>query len=206
MNYKVRFLPQEHLGPQGLGTLHRQTLTPARPLPLHRDGARLDLASHRDQPRQGPAAHRHRRPDADRRHPADPAGRRRAVVDPDAAQRRRPSSPRWSSGRSGGSITPNAPHLIPGRPGLVVAALYGLGSITFITAVYNTSTANLVFILAFNTMFAALLSWIFLKREAAAGDAGRHGGHDRRRSHHRRRFGRQRAICSATSWRCARPS
>ena len=41
--------------------------------------------------------------------------------------------------------------------------LYGLGSITFITAVYNTSTANLVFILAFTTMFAALLSWIFLK-------------------------------------------
>ncbi len=46
---------------------------------------------------------------------------------------------------------------------LVVAALYGLASITFISAVYNTSTANLVFILAFNTMFAALLSWIFLK-------------------------------------------
>ena len=45
----------------------------------------------------------------------------------------------------------------------VVAALYGLGSITFITAVYNTSTANLVFILAFTTMFAALLSWVFLK-------------------------------------------
>lgn len=60
-------------------------------------------------------------------------------------------------------ITPNAPKLIPGRKGLAVAALYGLGSILFITGVYNTSTANLVFILAFNTMFAALLSWIFLK-------------------------------------------
>lgn len=60
-------------------------------------------------------------------------------------------------------ITPNAPKLIPGRKGLAVAALYGLGSILFITGVYNTSTANLVFILAFNTMFAALLSWVFLK-------------------------------------------
>ncbi len=60
-------------------------------------------------------------------------------------------------------ITPNAPKLIPGRKGLAVAALYGLGSILFITGVYNTSTANLVFILAFNTMFAALLSWMFLK-------------------------------------------
>ena len=61
------------------------------------------------------------------------------------------------------ALSPNAPSLIPGRAGRVVAVLYGLGSITFITAVYNTSTANLVFILAFTTMFAALLSWIFLK-------------------------------------------
>jgi drug/metabolite transporter (DMT)-like permease len=60
------------------------------------------------------------------------------------------------------TITPSAPKLIPGRKGLAVAALYGLGSIFFVTAVYNTTTANLVFILAFNTMFAALLSWIFL--------------------------------------------
>ena len=59
-------------------------------------------------------------------------------------------------------ITPSAPKLVPGRKGLIVAGLYGLGSIFFITAVYNTTTANLVFILAFNTMFAALLSWIFL--------------------------------------------
>lgn len=59
-------------------------------------------------------------------------------------------------------ITPTAPKLIPGRKGLIVAGLYGLGSIFFITGVYNTTTANLVFILAFNTMFSALLSWIFL--------------------------------------------
>lgn len=58
--------------------------------------------------------------------------------------------------------TPSAPKLIPGRAGLAVATLYGLGSIAFITAVFNTTTANLVFILAFNTMFAALLSWLFL--------------------------------------------
>ncbi|GAA4111340.1 DMT family transporter [Aminobacter aganoensis] len=61
------------------------------------------------------------------------------------------------------SFSRNAPQLIPGRAGLVVAGLYGLGSIAFITAVYNTSTANLVFILAFNTVFAAVLSWIFLR-------------------------------------------
>ena len=61
------------------------------------------------------------------------------------------------------AITPKAPPLVPGRAGLAVAGLYGLGSITFITAVFHTSTANLVFILTFNTVFAGLLSWLFLK-------------------------------------------
>jgi drug/metabolite transporter (DMT)-like permease len=61
------------------------------------------------------------------------------------------------------SFSPKAPQLVPGRTGLIVAALYGVGSITFVTGVFNTSTANLVFILAFNTVFAAALSWIFLK-------------------------------------------
>lgn len=60
-------------------------------------------------------------------------------------------------------ITPKAPALIPGVAGVIVAALYGLGSITFISAVHRAPTANLVFILAFTSMFAALLSWIFLK-------------------------------------------
>lgn len=61
------------------------------------------------------------------------------------------------------SFSRNAPALIPGWSGLAVAGLYAASAITFIFAVYNTSTANLVFILAFNSMFAALLSWVFLK-------------------------------------------
>ncbi|TPN38881.1 DMT family transporter [Mesorhizobium sp. B2-3-3] len=65
----------------------------------------------------------------------------------------------WSVWRS---LSRNAPQLIPGWSGLAVAICYGLTSVTFITAVYHTSTADLVFILAFNTVFAALLSWIFL--------------------------------------------
>jgi drug/metabolite transporter (DMT)-like permease len=60
------------------------------------------------------------------------------------------------------SFSADVPKLVPGRAGLVVAALYGMGSITFVTGVFNTSTANLVFILAFTSMFAALLSWLFL--------------------------------------------
>ena len=44
-------------------------------------------------------------------------------------------------------------------PGL----FYGLGSFTFLLSVFNTATANVVFIVAFTSMFAAVLSWIFLK-------------------------------------------
>lgn len=65
------------------------------------------------------------------------------------------------------SVSKNAPPLLPGWKGVVVAALYGLGSITFITAIYNTSTANVVFILAFTTMFSALLAWVFLGQRPA---------------------------------------
>lgn len=60
------------------------------------------------------------------------------------------------------SLTPRAPRLVPGRAGLAVAAIYGLGAAAFIGATFNTSTANLVFILAFNPVLAALLSWLFL--------------------------------------------
>lgn len=70
----------------------------------------------------------------------------------------------WSIWRA---LSPKAPPLIPGWTGVLVAVLYGLGSITFITAVYSTSTANLVFILAFTTMFSALLSWAFLGQRPA---------------------------------------
>lgn len=61
------------------------------------------------------------------------------------------------------ALSPNAPRLLPGWFGLLVAAFYGLGSVFFVVAVFNTSTANLAFILSFNTMFSALLSWVFLK-------------------------------------------
>ncbi len=55
------------------------------------------------------------------------------------------------------------PMLIPGRPGVVAGLLYGISSLTFVLAVFNTATANVVFIVAFNPMFGALLSWLFLK-------------------------------------------
>lgn len=53
--------------------------------------------------------------------------------------------------------------LIPGRAGMLAGLLYGINSFTFLLSVFYTSTANVVFILAFTSMFAALLSWVFLK-------------------------------------------
>ncbi|MGA1801296.1 DMT family transporter [Rhizobium sp. HT1-10] len=50
--------------------------------------------------------------------------------------------------------------LLPGWIGLWVGLFYGIGTVTFILAVYYTSAANVVFILAFNPMFTALLSWL----------------------------------------------
>ncbi|MBZ9872497.1 DMT family transporter [Mesorhizobium sp. BR1-1-9] len=66
------------------------------------------------------------------------------------------------------ALSRNAPQLIPGWSGLAAAICYGLTSITFVTAVFYTSTADLVFILAFNTVFAALLSWLFLREKPRA--------------------------------------
>ncbi|MGB7287913.1 MAG: DMT family transporter [Salaquimonas sp.] len=40
-----------------------------------------------------------------------------------------------------------------------VGIIYGVSQIFFSTSVFNTSTANLVFILAFNPLLAAILSW-----------------------------------------------
>jgi drug/metabolite transporter (DMT)-like permease len=48
--------------------------------------------------------------------------------------------------------------LIPGKAGLIAGLFYGINSFTFLLAVFNTSTANVVFILAFTSMFAAILS------------------------------------------------
>lgn len=53
--------------------------------------------------------------------------------------------------------------LIPGKAGLLAGVFYGLGTFTFLLSVFNTATANVVFIVAFTSMFAAVLSWIFLK-------------------------------------------
>ncbi|WP_137158249.1 DMT family transporter [Rhizobium sp. FKL33] len=61
-----------------------------------------------------------------------------------------------------------APVLFHDWRGVLVAVLYGLSTIFFLLSVFNTSTANVAFILAFNPMFGALLSWIFLRERPDA--------------------------------------
>jgi drug/metabolite transporter (DMT)-like permease len=58
--------------------------------------------------------------------------------------------------------------LFADRDFIMVGALSGLNNICFSLAVFNTSTANVVFILAFNAMLAALMSWP-LTRERPSG-------------------------------------
>lgn len=60
-------------------------------------------------------------------------------------------------------FSPSRPILIPGKAGLSAGLCYGVSTIAFLGAVFNTATANVVFIVAFTPMFAALLGWLFLK-------------------------------------------
>jgi drug/metabolite transporter (DMT)-like permease len=59
-------------------------------------------------------------------------------------------------------FTSNRAPIIPGRTGLLVTGLYGIAAISFMLAVFHTTTANLVFILAFNPMFSALMGWLLI--------------------------------------------
>ena len=52
--------------------------------------------------------------------------------------------------------------LVPGRAGAAVILMYGITTVLFFYSVFATSTANLVFLLAFNPMFGALLGWLIL--------------------------------------------
>ncbi|MEF2551859.1 DMT family transporter [Aurantimonas sp. A2-1-M11] len=57
---------------------------------------------------------------------------------------------------------PRGQKLIAGRTGFLIVGIFSLAATTFVFAVFNTSAANVVFILAFNPMFAAILSWLLI--------------------------------------------
>lgn len=70
----------------------------------------------------------------------------------------------WAVKRLTGRPTPP---LVDGWHGWAVGGIYGVANICFTLAVFSTSTANLVFILAFNATVAAILSWLFLHERPA---------------------------------------
>ena len=55
------------------------------------------------------------------------------------------------------------PVLVAGKAGVLAGLCYGISTMTFLGAVFNTATANVVFIVAFTPMFAALFGWLVLK-------------------------------------------
>jgi len=59
----------------------------------------------------------------------------------------------------GGRLTETPKNPFNDRDFVEIGILYGINSILFTLAVFNTSTSNLVFILAFNPMIAALFAW-----------------------------------------------
>ena len=54
-----------------------------------------------------------------------------------------------------------------GRRGLLLGFLFGLSTIFFVTSVQNTSVANTLVIISTSPVFAALLSWAFLKEKTS---------------------------------------
>ncbi len=57
--------------------------------------------------------------------------------------------------------------ILPGKLSWLVLLSYGAASLCFFYGVFNTTTANLVFILAFNPMIAALFSWVLFRERPA---------------------------------------
>jgi len=57
---------------------------------------------------------------------------------------------------------------VDGWDGLAAGVLLALATLSFMAAVYNTTAANLVFILAFNPMVSAILSRFFLGEQVGA--------------------------------------
>lgn len=62
----------------------------------------------------------------------------------------------------GKRFTQTPPNPFHDRDFVEIGILYGISSIFFTISVFNTSTANLVFILAFNPMLAALFGWWYI--------------------------------------------
>ena len=52
-----------------------------------------------------------------------------------------------------------------GKPGILIAIIFALSTLCFTTAIQNTSIANTLIIFGTSPMFAAFISWFFLKEK-----------------------------------------
>lgn len=63
---------------------------------------------------------------------------------------------------------PDATPFVNGYTSVFLSCITAVASILFLNAIHHTTVANVVFILAFNPMFAALLSWLVLGERTPA--------------------------------------
>lgn len=70
--------------------------------------------------------------------------------------------------RYGRHLTDTPPNPFADPDWVLVGILYGICNILFTISVFNTSTANLVFILAFNPMIAACFAWWLIGERPSA--------------------------------------
>ncbi len=54
-----------------------------------------------------------------------------------------------------------------GRAGLLIGAIFGIGKVTFIVSITNTTAANTLFIVSTSPLFAAILGWLLLREPVA---------------------------------------
>lgn len=65
------------------------------------------------------------------------------------------------------ALKKSPPPLVNGKAGFTVILLYVSGNFTFITAVFHTTIAHVVFILALTPLFAALMSFLWFNERLA---------------------------------------
>lgn len=57
--------------------------------------------------------------------------------------------------------------LAMGRAGLLIGAIFGIGKVTFIVSITNTTAANTLFIVSTSPLFAAIVAWLLMREPVA---------------------------------------
>lgn len=57
--------------------------------------------------------------------------------------------------------------LAMGVPGVLIGVIFGLGKVTFIVSITNTTAANTLFIVSTSPLFAAMVAWLLMREPVA---------------------------------------